>query len=128
MAAKKAHLVLGMIKRNIECKNSDIIMRLYKSLIRPRLEYCIQAYNNKDFEVLERVQKLATKIVYECGELNYKDRLSLLKLPSLVERRVRRDLVETFKLLKDIDKLDFHTFLVIAYFVAKNFCRFCHHH
>ena len=61
---KKAKCVLGMIKRNIKCKNSAIIMRLYKSLVRPRLEYCIHAwspYHKKDIEVLERVQKRVTK-------------------------------------------------------------------
>ena len=64
MAAKKANCVLVMIKRNIKCKNAAIIMRLYKSLVRPRLEYAIQAwspYHKKDIEVLERVQKRATK-------------------------------------------------------------------
>ena len=58
-----------------------------------RLEYCIQAwspYHKKDIEVLERVQKRATKMVYGYGNLNYKDILSLLELPSLEERRVRR--------------------------------------
>ena len=33
MAAKKANCVLGMIERNIKCKNAAIIMRLYKSLV-----------------------------------------------------------------------------------------------
>ena len=46
-------------------------------------------YHKKDIEILERVQKLATKMVYGCGDLNYKDRLSLLELPSLEERMVR---------------------------------------
>ena len=106
-----------MIKRNIKCKNaaiSAIIMRFYKSLVRSRLEYCIQAwslYHKKDIEVLERVQKRATKMVYGFGVLNYKDRLSLLELPSLEERRVREDLREAFKLLKGIAKL-----LIIVYF------------
>ena len=74
-----------MIKINIKCKNAAINMRLYKSLVRHRLEYCIQAwspYRKKDIEVLERVQKQAKKLVYGYGDLNYKDRLSLLKLPS----------------------------------------------
>ena len=81
-----------MIKRNIKCKNAAIIMRLYKSLVRPRLEYCRHAwfpYHKKDIEVLERVQKRATKMVYGYGDLNYKDILSLLELPSVEERRVR---------------------------------------
>ena len=58
----------------------------------PRLEYCIQAwspYHKKDIEVLERVQKRATKMVYGYWHLNYDDRLSLLELPSLEERRAR---------------------------------------
>ena len=79
MTAKKANCILGMIKRNIKCNNAAIFMRLYKSLVQPRLEYCIQAwspYHKKDIEVLERVQKLATKIFYEYGDLNYKDRFS----------------------------------------------------
>ena len=57
---KKANSVLGMIKRNIKCKNAVIIVRLYKSLVRPRLEYCIPAwspYHKMDNEVLERVQQ-----------------------------------------------------------------------
>ena len=90
--SKKANCVLGMIKRNIKCKNATIIMRLYKSLVRTRPEYCIQAwspYHKKDIKVLERVQKRATKMVYGYGDLKYKDRLSLLELPSLEERMVR---------------------------------------
>ena len=81
-----------MIKINIKCKNSAIIMRLYKSLVIPRLEYCVQAwslYHKKDIGVLKKVQKRATKMVHGYGDLYYKDRLSLLKLPSLEERRVR---------------------------------------
>ena len=81
-----------MIKRNIKCTNAAIIMRLYKSLLRSRLEYCIQAlspYHKKDIEVLERVQKRATQIDYGYADLNYTDRLSLLELPSLEERMVR---------------------------------------
>ena len=92
MVAKKANCVLGMIKRNIKCKNAAIIVRLYKSLVLPRLEYCIQAWSpsdKKEIEVMERVQKRATKMIYGYGDLNYKDRLSLLELPSLEERRVR---------------------------------------
>ena len=55
-------------------------MRLYKYLVRPRLEYCIQAwsaYHKKDIEVLERVQKRATKMVYGYEDFNYKNRLPL---------------------------------------------------
>ena len=52
--------------------NAAIIMRLYKSLVRPRLEYCIQAwspYHKTDIEDIERVQKRATKMVYGYGDI-----------------------------------------------------------
>ena len=78
--------------------------------MRPRLEYCIQAwspYHKKDIEVLEKVQIQATKMVYGYGDLNYMDRLSLLELPSLEGWRVRGDLIEAFKLLKRIANLDY---------------------
>ena len=129
--SKKAKCVLGLIKRNIKCKNAATIMRLYKSLVRPRPEYCIQAgflYHTMDIEVSDGVQKRATKMVYGYWDLNYKDRLSLLELSSLEEdlnykdrlsllelssleeRRVRGDLIETIKLLKDIAKLHYNIF------------------
>ena len=86
-------------------------MLLYKSLVRPRMVYCIQAwspYHKNDIEVLERVQKRATKMVDGYGDLNYKDRFTLLELPSFEERRVRGDLID--KLLKGTAKLDYSSF------------------
>ena len=49
-------------------------------------------------------------MIYGYGDLNYKDRWSLLALPSLEERRVMEDLIEAFKLLKGIAKLDYSLF------------------
>lgn len=59
-AAKKGNSVLGMIKRNIKWKDKDTIIRLYKALVRPKLEYCVQAwcpYLKKDIEVLEKFRE-----------------------------------------------------------------------
>ena len=53
------------------------------------IAYRLGLLHKKDSEVLERVQKRATKMVYGYEDLNYKDRLSILELPSLEERRVR---------------------------------------
>ena len=36
-AAKAANKILGMIKRTFTCKSKEIILHLYKSLVRPRL-------------------------------------------------------------------------------------------
>ena len=59
-AVLTANRVLGMISRAIEIKTKDVIIPLYRALVRPHLEYCIQAWRPflvKDIEKLERVQK-----------------------------------------------------------------------
>ena len=60
---------MGLIRRTITCRSKEIIVRLYKSLVRPHLEYCIQAWRHhlvKDTEVLEKVQRRATRMIREC--------------------------------------------------------------
>ena len=53
-------------------------------------------------------------MVYGYGDLNYKDRLSLLELPSLEEQRIRGDLIEAFKLLKGIANIDYSLFFKLS--------------
>ena len=64
IAASKANQVLGMIRRNITYKDKSLIVPLYKAIVRPHLEYCIQAwspYLRKDIDMLEKIQRRATK-------------------------------------------------------------------
>ena len=56
-AASKGNQVLGMIRRNITYKEKSLIIPLYKAIVRPHLEYCIQAWNpylRKDLYMLEK--------------------------------------------------------------------------
>lgn len=117
MAAKKANAVLGMIKRNIKTRDKDVILSLYKSLVRPNLEYCVQAwcpYLRKDIEVLEGVQRRATRLIDSCKNRSYIDRLKHTQLQSLENRRVRGDMIEVFKLVKGIDRVDYTKFFTLA--------------
>jgi len=71
-AAAAANAVLGMIRRTFLCKGNELILQLYKSLVRPRIEYCVQAwrrYLKKDINVLERVQERATKLISGLSEM-----------------------------------------------------------
>ena len=55
IAASKGNQVLGMIRRNITYKEKSLIVPLYKAIVRPHLEYCIQAWNphlRKDIDML----------------------------------------------------------------------------
>ena len=52
-AAKKTNCVLGMITRNIKFTNAANIVRFYKSLVRPKLKYCIQAWSPYHKKILK---------------------------------------------------------------------------
>ena len=50
-------MTLRMIKCHIVSRDKNAIVRLYKNLVRPKLEYCIQAWNPsliKEIELLQR--------------------------------------------------------------------------
>ena len=51
IAASKGNQILGLIRRTIMHKEKQLIVPLYKAIVRPHLEYCIQAwrrYRKKD--------------------------------------------------------------------------------
>ena len=58
IAASKSNKILGLIRRNIAYKGKKLINPLYKAIVRPDLEYCIQLwrpYRKKDVDTLERI-------------------------------------------------------------------------
>ena len=68
IAASKGNQILGLIRRNITYKGNKLIIPLYKAIVIPHLEYCIQAwrpYRKKDIDTLERIQRRATKMIPE---------------------------------------------------------------
>ena len=79
---RTAALDTTMAKRNFSHLGIDNFNINYKLNIRPHLEYCIQAwspYPVKDIhvEVLERVQRAATRLVPELRRFNYSTRLKM---------------------------------------------------
>ena len=104
---------LRQIRRKIRCKSKDVILRLYKTLARPHLDYCVQAwcpYLKKDINLMEAVQRRALRLIENFKYLSYEERLQRVKLNSLERRRVRGDLIQVFKMLRGIDKLDYKKF------------------
>ena len=74
IAASRGNQVLGLIRRTITYKEKQLIVPLHKAIVRPHLEYCIQAwrpYRKKDIDKLERIKRRATKIIQELRDLSY---------------------------------------------------------
>jgi len=108
-AVKAANSTLGMIKRSFRCRDKEIMLQMYKVLVRPRLEYCVQAwspYLRKDIDLLERVQRRATKMINGLNEMDYYERLEQLGLTTLETRRIRGDLIEVFKIIKGFEDIN----------------------
>ena len=77
ITASKGKQVLAMIRINLtyEVKKSRII-HLFKAMVTPHLEYCIQAYNpylRKDVDMLEQIQRRSTKLIPGLRDLNIKN-------------------------------------------------------
>ena len=55
IAASKGNQILGLIRRTIMYTEKQLIVPLYKAIVRPHLEYCIKAwrpYRKKDIDNL----------------------------------------------------------------------------
>ena len=74
IAASKGNQIIGLIRRTVAYKEKQLIVPLYKVIIRPHLEYCMQAWRPylKDVDKLERIQRRATKMIPELRDLSYK--------------------------------------------------------
>ena len=90
MAASKGNQMFGLIRRNITYK--ELILPLYKTIVRPHLEYCIQAMrtdHKKDIYIQDRVQRRSTKMITGLRDHSYEDRLKECRLTTLETRRLR---------------------------------------
>ena len=95
IAASKGNQVLGMIRmirKNRTYKDKSLIVPLYKAIVRSNLEYCIQAwspYLRKDIDMLEKIQRRATKLIPGLRDIRYEERLKECGLTTLETRRLR---------------------------------------
>ena len=97
VAAAKGNRMVGLIRRNFPDLDMGSGRVLYCSLVRPHLEYAVQSwspYFQRDVDIIEKVQRRATRLVPEISHLSYGDRCKELNIQMLVERRLRGDMNE----------------------------------
>ena len=105
----KANSRVGILRRNFCNLTPDIFLPLYKSLVRPLLEYGSVIWNSVsigDQNEIEKVQQRATKLVKSISHLPYSSRLRQLKLDSLKFRRRRSDILQVYRIFKEIDNIN----------------------
>ena len=108
--------MLGLIKRAVKYKTPDLMVRLYKSLVRPHLEYCAPVWSphyRKDKVHLEKVQHRFTRLFDNLKNLEYSERLRKLNLWTLEERN-RADLIKLFKMVRGISAVPLTSFFQLA--------------
>ena len=82
--------------------DKKLFLQLFKTLIRSIIDYGIVVWypsTRKNIQLIENIQKRATKIVPELKDLPYEQRLSMLNLPTLLYRRQRFDLIQIFTII-----------------------------
>jgi hypothetical protein len=111
--AAKCHQTANLILKCFRSGDATCLVMAFKTYVRPRLEYCSSAWNPtliKNIEILEKVQRRFTKRIPKMKHLTYHQRLTKLQLESLELRRIRADLILTYKLvfgLLDVEVSDF---------------------
>ena len=112
---------LGIIFRSFAYMDKEMFLNLYKSMVRPHIEYATQVWSpqyKKDKITLENVQRRATRLVKCIKHLSYSERLKALGLPTLEYRRERADMIQVYKILHDIDKADMEKLFQMAAYTS----------
>ena len=115
----RANKVLGIIKRTVGAVDKLFFSMLYKSLVRPILEYTVPVWSPhlvKDRQALEKVQRRASRIALRRNrqEKSYEERCKILKWSTLEERRLYLSLIECYKTVFNINNLDFDTYFELG--------------
>ena len=110
LAVSKANQMLGIAKRTFSELDKETLTTVYKTLVRPHLEYGNVIWHPKyvaDIQKVESVQRRATKLINnDLKDKPYQDRLKKLNLFSMEYRRQRGDMIQVYKILKGMDRLD----------------------
>jgi len=108
-----ASCLLLNILRCFVSKNVAALVNAFKVYVRPILEYCSVVWCPhlvKDIDCIEKVQRRFTKRLPGMNNMTYYQRLHVLGLASLELRRIRIDLLFTYKIIFGLVDLNISDF------------------
>ena len=110
-AVASAKRFAGWTMRTFKSRKKEIVLLLYKTYVRPRLEYGCALWSPhliKDINSLESVQRSVTSKIEGLESMNYWERLQELNLYSLQRRREGYQVIHMWKIFKEIIPNDLH--------------------
>ena len=105
----KANSILGLINRSFQPIDNEMLLHLYKALVRPHVEYASSVWSPfklRDIKLIEGVQRRATRLSRDLQNEPYNIRLTTLGLPTLQFRRERANMLQVFKILNGYEDID----------------------
>ena len=103
----KANSIMGTIRRSFKYLDHNTFKLIFCAQVRTIIEYANPfwcPYLKKDIDLVENVQRRATKYLKGMSELSYEQRLRKLNLTTLVYRRIRGAMVEVYKIFNVYDR------------------------
>ena len=101
--ASKCRSLSGWILRTFTTREKAPMLKLFNSLLLPRIDYCSQLwspYLNSDWNKLEAIQRRFTSKISETTDLDYWSRLKVLRQYSLERRAERYKILYLWKILE----------------------------
>ena len=100
-----ANNLVGWVLRTFRTRSKIPMLTLWKSIIRPKLDYCSQLWNPTAtglIQSLEQVQKRFIRCITGMGDMNYWQQLKYLDLYSLERRRERYIIIYVWKVIEGL--------------------------
>ena len=102
---KSAKRLCGWILSSFYSRSQDVMIVLFNSLVRSKLEYCCELWSPyliRDIVLLEQIQRSFTSRICGQQDYNYWERLSNLKIYSLQRRRDRSCILHMWKIKNNV--------------------------
>ena len=130
----KAKQMTSWIIRIVVSRKPELLIQFYEAFVRPHLEYAVQVWaptarhgNWGIIMEIEDCQRQFTMITEGMGLLSYRQKLQRLRLTTLLERRMRGDLIETFKIINGFVNYGHNMFGTTTTYQTRNVNVTSHH-